>query len=130
MFNIFYIYMAAALLIVVILREQLKKRCNVDMDKIEVSNLLQSAKNLKSKYIKTLPIINKKTGTKNLIFVNAGENKAVVLSTLRQITEFDKEQAQMVIEKAPYTFMKNISDREAKITKQALEFVGAEIQIK
>ena len=75
-------------------------------------------------------VINRKTGNKNLVMVDSGRNKAVVLSTLRQITNIDKQWANGIINQAPSTFMTNVSEQEADLTKQALEFVGAKIEIK
>ena len=52
------------------------------------------------------------------------------MATLRQITGLDYLSAKKIVEAAPSTFMTSISDKEADLTKKALEFVGAKIQIK
>jgi ribosomal protein L7/L12 len=73
--------------------------------------------------------IQKTTGSKKLVMLNNGKNQATVLATLRQITGVDYDKAKTIIHTAPSTVMTNISEEEAKLTKQALEFVGAECKI-
>ena len=52
------------------------------------------------------------------------------MATLRQITGLDYKEAKNVVESVPSTFMTNISDKEADLTKKALEFVGAKVEIR
>ena len=52
------------------------------------------------------------------------------MATLRQITGLDYAGAKKVVELVPTTFMTSISDKEADLTKKALEFVGAKVEIK
>jgi ribosomal protein L7/L12 len=84
----------------------------------------------------TLSIVNnrytirKTTGRRKLVLVNHGENRATVLATIRQITGIDYNTAQNIVNRTPSVIMTNISDAEADLTKQALEFVGAKCEIK
>lgn len=84
----------------------------------------------------TLSIVNnrytirKTTGRRKLVLVNHGENSATVLATIRQITGIDYNTAQNIVNRTPSVIMTNISDAEADLTKQALEFVGAKCEIK
>lgn len=73
--------------------------------------------------------IQKTTGKKKLVLLNQGKNQATVLATLRQITGVDYDKAKSIVYSAPSTVMTNISEQEASISKQALEFVGAECKI-
>ena len=74
--------------------------------------------------------IVKNTGTNSLVLIQTGANKATVIATLRQITGIDYENAKTIIESTPSKFMENISEKEAELTKEALEFVGAKVEIK
>jgi len=74
--------------------------------------------------------IKKSTGSKSLVLLDAGSNKATVTATLRQIMNIDLPTAQNMVAKAPVTILSNISDKEADINKAALEFVGAKLEIK
>ena len=75
-------------------------------------------------------VIKRTSGDKSLVLSDAGVNKATVMATLRQITGIDYNSAKKIVESAPYTFMTNVSDKEADLTKKALEFVGAKVEIK
>ena len=72
----------------------------------------------------------KRQGNNSLVLIDAGSNKATVMATLRQITGLGYADAKKVIEFIPTTFMTSISDKEADLTKKALEFVGAKVEIK
>ena len=61
--------------------------------------------------------------------INSGDNQATVMATLRQITGIDYDSAKNIVDSVPSTFMTDISEQEADITKQALEFVGAKIEV-
>ncbi len=74
--------------------------------------------------------IQKTTGRRKLVLVNHGENRATVLATLRQITGVGYYTAQNMVNRTPSIIMTNVSDKEAALTKQALEFVGAKCEIK
>lgn len=123
-----YFYAAIAFMLIIIVREFLKKKYNFDIDKINVRHLKSGLKKELSKH--SSHIINKNTGNKALILVDAGANKATVMATLRQLTGFDYNTAKNIVETAPSKFMVNISDKEADMNKKALEFVGAKIEIK
>lgn len=73
--------------------------------------------------------IHKTTGTRKLIILNQGKNQATVLATLRQITGVDYDKAKSIVNSAPSTVLTNISDQEAQLSKEALEFVGAKCKI-
>lgn len=137
-----YLYGAIILMLIVIAREYLKKYFNIDMDKIDVEEwkdkILAKLKDKNFKFQKselktvadTSNAIKKGTGTHSLVMLDAGVNKATVMATLRQITGIDYKAAKNVVESIPTTFMVDISEKEAELTKKALEFVGAKIQIK
>ena len=113
---------AIAMMIIVIVRDYLKKKYNIDMDKVIISK--------NSIHVEKAPVINKGTGNNSLVLLDAGANKATVMDTLRQITGLGYADAKKVIEFIPTTFMTSISDKEADLTKKALEFVGAKVEIK
>lgn len=73
--------------------------------------------------------IQKTTGKKKLVMLSKGKNQATVLATLRQISGVDYDKAKSIVATAPSTVMNNVSEEEAKISKEALEFVGAECRI-
>ena len=73
--------------------------------------------------------IQRTTGSKKLIMLNQGKNQATVLATLRQITGVDYSKAKRIVNSAPSMVMTNISEEEAMISKEALEFVGAKCKI-
>lgn len=113
---------AIAMMIIIIVRDYLKKKYNIDMDKVVISK--------NSIHVEKAPVINKGTGKNSLVLLDAGANKATVMATLRQITGLGYADAKKVIEFIPTTFMTSISDKEADLTKKALEFVGAKVEIK
>lgn len=117
-----FLYLAIALMLIVIIRDFLKKKYNIDMDNITFGK--------NNKQQDNIPVIKKGTGPHSLVLLDAGANKATVMATLRQITGLDYLSAKKIVEAAPSTFMTSISDKEADLTKKALEFVGAKIQIK
>lgn len=82
------------------------------------------------KKINNATVINKSTGSKSLVLLDAGANKATVVATLRQIMGIDLPTAQSMVDNAPTAILSNISDKEADINKAALEFVGAKLEIK
>ncbi len=125
--NMFMFKAAIVLMLIMIVREVLRRRFNIDMDSIDVKNL----KNIKSqiKNSKTVAV-DRKSGMKSLVLTDAGSNKATVMATLRQITGMDYNTAKKLVESAPSTIMSNVSEKEADLTKKALEFVGAKIEIK
>lgn len=136
--NMFMFKAAIVLMVIIILREVLRKKYGIDMDSIDVkqlkelknSNWLKSLKSAAiNKKINQAAIV-RKSGTKTLILKDAGVNKATVMATLRQITGLDYQSAKNIIESAPSTIMMNVSDKEADLTKKALEFVGARIEIR
>ena len=134
LFNLAVILMSG-----IILYDFLKKKYDFSFDKINFSQIFSglivdkkphlSKSNIKT-INKTSALINKKTGEKSLTLLDAGLNKTTVLATLRQITGIDYSSAKHIINTIPSTFMVNISEKEANLTKQALEFVGAKVEIK
>lgn len=124
-----FLYAAVIIMLIIILRDILKKRYGFDMDNVNLASLkaLLSGKKIE----KPAPVvIDRSSGMKNLVLVDTGANKATVMATLRQITGMDYKSAKLVVEAAPFEFMKNVSDKEADLTKKALEFVGAKVEIK
>ena len=77
--------------------------------------------------VKTL---NKGTGDKSIILLDAGVNKITVLATIRQILGIGLEASKRIIDNVPSTIIENVSEEEAKATKEALEFVGATVKIR
>ncbi len=126
-----YVYAAIAIMLIVFAREFLRKRYNFDMDNVSFDKLkaLFSGQNNGSKKEEDC-VIKRTSGDKSLVLSDAGTNKATVMATLRQITGIDYNSAKKIVESAPYTFMTNVSDKEADLTKKALEFVGAKVEIK
>ncbi len=118
------IWCAILLMLIVIVRDYLKKKYNINIDNINVT------RNGFSKKTVNIPVINKGTGSLSLTMVDAGANKATVMATLRQITGLDYASAKTVVNSLPATFITSISEKEADLTKKALEFVGAKIEIK
>ena len=64
-----------------------------------------------------------------MILADVGDNKATVMATLRQVTGISYDHAKWIADAAPAIFMTGLSDDEADMTKKALEFVGAKIEI-
>lgn len=125
------LFWAIVFMLIFIVKDFLKKKYNIDMDNIDViKKLKQLQKHTNPNSKEQLHIINKGTGNHSLVLLDAGTNKATVMATLRQITGLDYNSAKAIVESAPSTFMKSISDKEADLTKKALEFVGAKIEIK
>lgn len=129
-----FLYGAIALMLIIIARDLLKKYTKFDMDKFDVIKFVKNFKRMSIVYYKRLfggrnYIIKRSTGDKNLILTEIGDNKATVMATLRQITGIPYDHAKWIIEAAPTIFMTNISDAEADLTKKALEFVGAKVEI-
>lgn len=125
--NMFLLKAAIVLMLIFIVKEILQKKFGIDMDKIDVTNL----KNIKNqiKPVQETTIV-KNTGERTLILKDAGTNKATVMATLRQITGLDYNTAKNIVNSAPSTIMTKISDEEADLTRKALEYVGATIEVK
>ena len=120
--NMTFLICSILIMLIMIAREYLKKNYNIDMDKILISK--------NSINIEKAQVIDKGTGNNSLVLIDAGSNKATVMTTLRQITGLGYADAKKVIEFIPTTFMTSISAKEADLTKKALEFVGAKVEIK
>lgn len=119
-----FLYAALAIMLIIFAREFLRKKFNIDIDNININKLKSALKpNNKDAIIKT-------TGTKSLVLVDCGVNKATVMATLRQLTGLDYAAAKNIVESAPAVFMSNISEKEADMNKKALEYVGAKVEIK
>ena len=131
-----FLYGAIALMLIIILNEYVfKKFFKFDMDKFDVLKFVKNLKRMWLIYNKKFfgPkdfVIKKNTGKNSLALVDIGENKATVMATLRQITGITYDHAKWIAEAAPAIFITDISDEEADLTKKALEFVGAKVEIK
>lgn len=128
-----FFYAALAIMAIVFLREFLRKRYGFDMDNVNMTKLkaLFSGKySVKNQAAASDFVIKRTSGTKSLVLRDSGNNKATVMATLRQITNIDYDAAKQIVNSAPITFMVNVSDKEADLTKKALEFVGAKVEIK
>lgn len=131
-----FLYGAIALMLIIIVNEYIfKKYLHFDMDKFDVLKFIKNFKRMCLIYSKKLFgkkdfVIRKNTGDKSLILAEVGENKATVMATLRQITGITYDHAKWITEATPAAFMVNISAEEANLTKKALEFVGAKVEIK
>ena len=123
-----YVYAALAIMLIIFAREILRRRYGFDMDNVNMEKLIKGQKVVLKKDEDF--VIKRTSGDKSLVLSDAGVNKATVMATLRQITGIDYNSAKKIVESAPYTFMTNVSDKEADLTKKALEFVGAKVEIK
>ncbi|MBO5447224.1 ribosomal protein L7/L12 [bacterium] len=123
MIDMKFLIAAIIIMLVFIARDFLKKRFNFDMDNVDSTKL-------KMMFASKKGSIAKSTGAKSLVLINAGENKATVMATLRQITGIDYAAAKKLVDSAPSVLMTNISEQEAELNKKALEFVGAKLEIK
>ena len=122
--------MGVAILCVLLVQQYLKKYLQIDLDKIDVAPYFKAVnKHLKSLRYKKCPTIVKNTGNSSLVLINSGANKATVMATLRQITGIDYNNAKAIVDSVPARFMVKVSEKEAELTKKALEFVGAELEI-
>jgi ribosomal protein L7/L12 len=119
------LYGAVATIILGITGKYLEK---TKYSEITVTDILKTVNTLLA-LTKEQGAIQKTTGTKKLVMLNQGKNQATVLATLRQITGVDYDKAKTLVYSAPSTVLTNVSEEEAKISKQALEFVGAECKI-
>jgi ribosomal protein L7/L12 len=124
-----FLYAGIAIMLIVILRDYVKKKYNFDMDNVDI---VKYKKLLKSK----LQYVNKKfatkrtSGTKSLVLTDAGSNKATVMATLRQITGMDYSVAKNIVDSTPSEIISGATDKELNLTKKALEFVGATLEIR
>ena len=131
--NMTFFYIGIILILLVLLREYMKNKYGINFDKIDIAKIFSGlviVKKVSSKASSGSLVIDRKTGSRSLVLLDAGINKTTVLATLRQITGINYSNAKQIVNSAPKTFMVNISDKEADLTKQALEFVGAKIEIK
>ena len=129
-----FLYAAIALMLIIIGRDLLKKYTKFDMDKFDVIKFVKNFKRMctvlfKKNFGDKDYIIKKNTGSRNLILADVGDNKATVMATLRQVTGISYDHAKWIADAAPAIFMTGLSDDEADMTKKALEFVGAKIEI-
>ena len=130
------LFEAVALLAVWSIRAFLIKYKNVNIDDVNISPYFRWIRmKLRRLYFKIKYsskrnlMIDKQTGTNSLIMLNSGANKATVMATLRQITGIDYNTAKSIVDSTPARFMVNVSSKEAEMTKKALEFVGAEVEV-
>ena len=120
-----FFYGGIAIMLIIIIRDYIKKRYGFDSDKFDVGQAFGKLKPVD----KSVQIV-RTTGTKSLVMLDAGVNKATVMATLRQITDIDYNSAKHIVNSVPSQFLSNISDKEADLTKKALEFVGAKVEIR
>ena len=113
MIDMKFLIAAILIMLVLIAREVLKKRYNFDMDNVDSTKL-------KMMFASKKGSIAKSTGAKSLVLINAGDNKATVMATLRQITGIDYNEAKRLVDSAPSVLMANISEKEAELNKKAL----------
>ena len=126
---------AIALMLIIIVRDILKKYTNVDMDKIDMIKVFKYCKrwlfiHYKKLFEKRDFVMKRSTGNNLLFVASVGDNKATFMATLRQITGITYDHAKWIADSAPTVFMTGLSDDEANLNKKALEFVGAKIEIK
>lgn len=69
-------------------------------------------------------------GDKSLYLLDAGSNKLTVMATIRQITGMGLLDAKNIVDNTPSVILSNVSDEGADMTKKALEFVGAKLEIR
>ena len=133
-----FLYGAIAIMLIVIITDYLKRKYNIDLNNFDyvhykqwfLDGIKNGFKRIDSDIKPNVKVIERTTGDKTLVLLDAGTNKATVMATLRQITGLDYKEAKNVVESVPSTFMTNISDKEADLTKKALEFVGAKVEIR
>ena len=133
MIDMRFLYAAFAIMFIIFIREILRRYYNFDMDNVDkekIKALFKSGFKPVKKQEAALVVINRSSGDKNLVLSDCGTNKATVMATLRQITGLDYKSAKTVVDSTPYMFMTNVSDKEADLTKKALEFVGAKVEVK
>lgn len=123
--NMQFLYAAIALMLIIIGKDFIKKRYGFDADNFDICSIFS-----KIKPVNKSMAIQRTSGKNNLIMVDAGVNKATVMATLRQITGIDYNCAKQIVDTVPSEFMSNVSDKEADLTKKALEFVGAKVEIR
>lgn len=124
MFDMRFLTVAFVILLLLVANEVMKRCFSIDIGKVDVFSWLKPSK--KNDEV----VVTRTTGDKSLIMTDAGVNKATVMATLRQITGIDYNSAKQVVEHIPSKFMVNVSEKEADLTKEALEFVGAKVEIK
>lgn len=131
-----FLYGAIALMLIIIVNEYVcKKYLKFDMDKFDVLKFFKNIRRYFLVYNKKFFgqkdfVIKKNTGKNSLVLADVGENKATVMATLRQITGITYDHAKWITDAVPTVFMTDISSDEADLTKKALEFVGAKVEIK
>lgn len=133
-----FLYGTIAIMLIVIITDYLKRKYNIDLNNFDyvhykqwfLDGIKNGFKPIDPNIKPNVKVIERTTGDKTLVLLDAGTNKATVMATLRQITGLDYKEAKNVVESVPSTFMTNISDKEADLTKKALEFVGAKVEIR
>lgn len=123
------LYLAFVVSVLFVLEVVLRKKKGFDFQEYLV-NKYKSFVNKRSKASSSFSPIVRATGSKSLVLLDAGTNKATVTATIRQIMAVDSVTAQKMVNAAPATILSHISDKEAVMNKQALEFVGAKLEIK
>ena len=130
---------AIVIMLVIIVSDILRRKTSINMDNIDVVDLYKKFTNyikrflgvtIKRKYSQHNFVIDKNTGSNALYLSSFGDNKATVLATLRQITGITHDHAKWIANAVPTVFITNISEEEASLTKKALEFVGAKVDIR
>ncbi len=133
MIDMRFLYAAIAIMLIVFAREVLRRYYNFDMDNVDkdkLKALFKSGFKPVKKQERSQVVIDRASGDKTLVLSECGSNQATVMATLRQITGLDYKSAKTIVDSTPYVFMINVSDKEADLTKKALEFVGAKVEVK
>ncbi len=123
-----YLFLAVIVFVLFLVLFVARKVFNFNMDTVIVSIFKKIFPGKKK--VNDSVGIKKSTGNKSLVLLDAGNNKATVIATLRQIMGIDLPTAQNMVNNVPTAILSNISDKEADINKAALEFVGAKLEIK
>ena len=95
-----------------------------------IAIMLKFSNNSNIKNLPELKPLKKGTGNKSIILQDAGVNKVTVLATIRQILGVGLVEAKNIVENTPSVIIEEVSEEEASITKEALDFVGATVEIK
>lgn len=67
--------------------------------------------------------------TYNIVLVSIGNRKDQILEYIKNSTNYGHEEATMLLEKLPVVLRKTTNRFEAKIIKEALQLLGADVEI-
>jgi len=127
-----FLFGAIAIMVIVIASDFIKRKYKFDMDNFEfdMDKLKSGVATEVALTTNTKYAVKRTTGKRKVILLNAGDNKATVMATLRQITGIDYQTAKLAVDTVPAVVIMNVSDREAILNKRALEFVGAKCEVR